>query len=280
MRHRYACAAGAVLMAALAACSPSAPSNEAAGPSLAPVADTSAPAGPSATPSVSPSTAAGASATDPATPTDNPGSGGTGAAAATSSCAQGPRQRDVEVALNKLRIWGAVTVDGKQSNADCAVIKKFQKRYAISPASGRAGDTTASVAQRLAATDPSKCQAGTGLVACVDLTHQTTYIMNGGKMVWGPTVTRTGKPGYATPSGWFKVFDRAPKHWSNPYKVWLPYWQQFYNGDGFHQTTTYIHDMSIGSHGCVNLLPVDAKKYYSTLKYGSRVHLYGRRPGT
>ena len=58
------------------------------------------------------------------------------------------------------------------------------------------------------------------------------------------------------------------------------YWQQFYNGDGFHQTTTYIHDMGIGSHGCVNLLPVDARKYYSTLKYGTKVHLYGRRPGT
>jgi len=114
----------------------------------------------------------------------------------------------------------------------------------------------------------------------VDLTHQTTYLMKGGKVIWGPTVTRTGMSGFATPSGWYSIFDRAPRHWSNPYDVWLPYWQQFYNGDGFHETTTYIHNMSIGSHGCVNLLHVDAQKYYSTLGYGSKVHLYGRRPGT
>ncbi|WP_084556869.1 L,D-transpeptidase family protein [Hamadaea tsunoensis] len=273
MKFRYACATGAVLLAALTACAPAQPRSEASGPSLAPVSDT-VPVSPSAAvaaPSTSPS-AAPTTVVDSATT----GSGSTAVAA----CQAGPHQREVEAALNKLRIWGTLTVDGKNTAADCAAIKKFQKRYGISPVNGRAGDTTFSVATRLAATDVSQCQAGTGLVACVDLTHQTTYIMNGGQLVWGPTVTRTGKPGYATPAGWFKVFDRSPKHWSNPYKVWLPYWQQFYNGDGFHETTTYIHDMSIGSHGCANLLHTDAVKYYSLLKAGTKVHLYGRRPGT
>ncbi|WP_240322459.1 L,D-transpeptidase [Micromonospora aurantiaca] len=49
-----------------------------------------------------------------------------------------------------------------------------------------------------------------------------------------------------------------PREWSNPYEVWLPYWQQFNGGIGFHETTTYLHNGAIGSHGCVNLLHRDA----------------------
>jgi lipoprotein-anchoring transpeptidase ErfK/SrfK len=271
MAKRHAALLGAVLIGALAACQPGTP--RAGDPPLSPAAQASStptrtagpesPASPSAQPSTKPST-------KPSTPPSK----------APTSCPQGPNQKSVETALAKLGTWGPVTVDGVQSAGDCAAIKKFQQRYGISPANGRAGDTTNSVAKRLAATNPADCKAGAGIVACVDLTHQTTYLMKDGKLSYGPTVTRTGMSGFATPSGWFTIFDRADKHWSTPYKVWLPYWQQLYNGDGFHQTTTYIHDMEIGSHGCVNLLPTDAKKYYSTLKYGTKVHLYGRRPGT
>ncbi|WP_408635492.1 L,D-transpeptidase [Phytohabitans suffuscus] len=51
-------------------------------------------------------------------------------------------------------------------------------------------------------------------------------------------------------------------------------------GIGFHETTTYIHTKSIGSHGCVNLLPSDARAFYDLGKVGSRVYVFGRRPGT
>jgi hypothetical protein len=274
MAKRFVPLLGAALLGALAACQPATP--QATGPAEQPSYEATATPGPSETtadpePSTSPS--AKASVKPSTKPSKKPSSKAT-------TCPQGPNQKSVETALAKLGTWGAVTVDGVQSAADCAVIKKFQQRFNISPANGRAGDTTASVAKRLAATNPADCGAGNSLVACVDLTHQTTYLMSGGKLIWGPTVTRTGMSGFATPSGWFSIFDRADKHWSTPYKVWLPQWQEFYKGDGFHQTTTYIHDMGIGSHGCVNLLPVDAHKYYATLTYGSKVHLYGRRPGT
>lgn len=269
---KYAALVGAVLIGALAACQPA--TTQASGdPSLAPVAEQSTSPSPSASTGPAPSASTPPSTkptTKPSTPPSKP----------PTSCPQGPHQKAVETALAKLGSWGPITVDGVQSAGDCAAIKRFQLRYGIQPANGRAGDTTHSVASRLAATNPAACHAGRGIVACVDLTHQTTYLMKDGKLFYGPTVTRTGMAGFATPSGNFTVFDRADKHWSTPYKVWLPYWQQFYNGDGFHQTTTYIHNMGIGSHGCVNLLPMDARKYYSTLKYGSQVHLYGRRPGT
>ncbi|GAB3947722.1 hypothetical protein GCM10027614_43480 [Micromonospora vulcania] len=95
-----------------------------------------------------------------------------------------------------------------------------------------------------------------------------------------PTVTRTGMSGYRTPSGTYTVNYRNPKEWSDPYEVWLPYWQHFTQGMGFHETTTYLHNKSIGSHGCVNLLHVDAVRMWELGKVGTRVVLIGRRPGT
>jgi lipoprotein-anchoring transpeptidase ErfK/SrfK len=186
----------------------------------------------------------------------------------------------VETALAKIGSYGPITVDGKQTLADCETIKRFQRRMGIYPTDGKAGPLTANIAARIAATDIRACGAGAQTMACVDLTNQTFYLMRAGAVALGPTVARTGMKGYATPAGTFAINDRAGRHWSTPYLVWLPYWQHFYGGDGLHETTTYIHNMSIGSHGCVNLLHSDAVQAYSLLTIGSKVRLYGRRPGT
>jgi peptidoglycan hydrolase-like protein with peptidoglycan-binding domain len=228
---------------------------------------------PTGSPSAEPSRTA--TPKPPAQPTTTPPSptGFTG-------CPQGEHQRAVETYLARLGEFGTVTVDGKQSAADCAAIKKFQRRYGISPAAGRAGATTYDVARRLATTDVHRCRAGSGLTFCVDLTRQTVWAMRGGTVVMGPTVTRTGMSGYATPTGTYKVGGRNLKEWSNPYEVWLPYWQRFNGGIGFHETTTYLHNKSIGSHGCVNLLHRDAVRLWELGSIGTRVVVFGHRPGT
>jgi lipoprotein-anchoring transpeptidase ErfK/SrfK len=198
----------------------------------------------------------------------------------TGGCPQGDRQREVETYLARLGGFGTVTVDGRQSPADCTAIKKFQQRYGISPAEGKAGPTTADVARRLADTRTGQCPTGTGTTICINLTLQTVWVIRDGSVVMSPTVTRTGMSGYATPAGTFTIIRKNIKEWSNPYNVWLPYWQQFYGGMGFHETTTYIHDMSIGSHGCVNLLHADAVKLWGLAGVGTRVSSFGRRSGT
>ena len=196
---------------------------------------------------------------------------------ATGGCPQGDEQRRVERYLSQLGGFGAVVVDGRQSAADCKAIKKFQRRYGIAPAHGRAGPTTLAVARRLANTDLEKCDAGKGLTICIDLTHQTLWAVRGGEVVLGPTVTRTGMSGFRTPAGVFHIGWRNIREWSNPYEVWLPYWQQFHGGMGLHETTTYIHNSSLGSHGCVNLLPGDARRLWDMAKVGTRIHLFGGR---
>ncbi|HET6532178.1 MAG TPA: L,D-transpeptidase family protein [Actinoplanes sp.] len=203
------------------------------------------------------------------------------AKAAAATCQTGRYQKQVEGYLKKLGGFGPVAVDGKQSAADCKAIKKFQSRYGIKPVAGLAGPTTHGVARRLANTKTSNCKAKkSGTTICVDLTQQTVYVMKNGKVSVKPTVTRTGMKGYRTPTGTFKINKRTKKEWSNPYKVWMPYWQRFVGGVGLHQTTTYLHDGWRGSHGCVNLLAADAKQLYGIGKIGMTVKVYGRRPGT
>ena len=205
-------------------------------------------------------------------------------------CPPGDYQLEIEQALAKIGNYGPITVDGVQSAQDCATIAAFQKRMAIGmwqgqrtsdePPDGTPGARTREVAERIAATDTTQCPHSDAPQACVDLTHQTFYVVSEGTVLLGPTVTRTGMAGFATPSGTFKVNWRSPRAWSLPYSVWLPYWQAFYRGDGLHETTTYIYRYGIGSHGCVNLLHDDAKRAYELLDGSSTVHLYGRRAGT
>lgn len=194
----------------------------------------------------------------------------------------GTHQKKVEKLLKSIGGYGTVYVDGKQSVEDCKAIKKFQKRMGIKPDAGYAGPITYGIAKRIEDSSLGKCKySKSRKTVCVDLTHQTLWVLDKkNKRVFGPTVVRTGMKGYATTTGTHKVNVRETKHWSKPYKVWLPYWQHFHNGEGLHQTTTYLHNAKIGSHGCVNLLPSDAKKVYGLLGYNDYVKVFGKRPGT
>ena len=164
------------------------------------------------------------------------------------------------------------------------MIRRFQRRFGIEPAAGQADATTADVADRIAASSgpdgQRKCAAGPGITACVDLTRQTAWVVRDGTVVIGPTVVRTGFRGHPTPAGTYRINKRTPQEWSDPYEVVLPYWQRFIGGIGFHASTTYLHDASLGSHGCVNLLPADSVAMFDTLQMGTTVHTFGRRPGT
>lgn len=207
-----------------------------------------------------------------------------GPAAAGTSCAAGPWQREIEDNLASLDAYDGVIVDGKQSPGDCSIIRAFQDRFGIEPAKGQSDATTADVARRIAASSTPghlrRCTASQEVTACVDLTLQTTWVVRDGAVVFGPTVVRTGFRGFATPAGGYTINKRTAREWSDPYEIWLPYWQRFVGGIGFHETTTYLHDKARGSHGCVNLLHRDARAMWDQLQMGAKVYTFGRRPGT
>jgi hypothetical protein len=176
--------------------------------------------------------------------------------------------------------FGPVTVDGKQSATDCAAIKKFQVRYGVQPVAGYAGPVSGRVAKRLSSVATGRCSVK-GTTICVDLTSQTMWVVRDGGVALGPAPIRTGRAGMATPAGFYSIKDKKKYTVSTIFDVPLPYWERFNGGMGFHATPSYLYDgESPGSHGCINLLRRDAIALYGLTKTGTRVHIFGAKPGT
>ncbi|MFC5722898.1 L,D-transpeptidase family protein [Streptomyces gamaensis] len=199
------------------------------------------------------------------------------AQAAASGCTTrtGPYQKEVESFLGR-------PADGRQSPADCEAIRAFQHHHRISPEIGYAGPVTWGLMKRELRRDPDadgKCPVNKGRIACVDLTRQLSWIQDGGKVVHGPVHVRTGREGYGTRTGVRKIYWRSLDHFSTLYKVPMPYAQFFDGGQAFHAIDGSVWSAP-GSHGCVNMRPEDARAYWSLLRDGDTVFVYGRKPGT
>lgn len=196
--------------------------------------------------------------------------------AVTCSKRTGPYQRQVER-------WLKRKVDGKQSAADCAAIRSFQTKYGIKPNSGYAGPVTWAHMQLLSARkNPNaagKCPVRSYRVACVDLKRQLTWVQKGKKVLWGPVPMRSGRAGYRTRTGWFKIYWKHKNHWSTLYNSPMPYSQFFSGGQAFHAIYGSIYDPN-GSWGCINLRLADARKLWSVTKTADHVYVWGRRAGT
>ncbi|MFC7307305.1 L,D-transpeptidase family protein [Streptomyces monticola] len=204
----------------------------------------------------------------------------TTASAASCTTRTGPHQRQVEKFLG-------LTVDGKQSPSDCTAIRAFQRKHLIKPDIGYAGPVTWGVMdlmnkQKAVGKQPNKagkCPVNKGRIACVNLTLQISWIQDGKKLVYGPVPVRTGRNGAETRTGAKKIYHRNIKHWSTIYKVWMPYSQFFDGGQAFHSVDKSVWSPP-GSGGCVNMRKSEAKAYWSLLKKGDDVYVYGRKPGT
>ncbi|MBW1603920.1 L,D-transpeptidase family protein [Streptomyces sp. JJ66] len=192
----------------------------------------------------------------------------------------GSHQRQVEGFLG-------LTVDGRQSARDCKAIQTFQTRHGISPNAGYAGPITWGVmslmnVQKSAGKTPNKagtCPTNKGRIACVDLTRQLSWVQDGSRLVYGPVPVRTGRDGHETRTGAKKIYWKNKDHWSTLYDVAMPYSQFFDGGIAFHSIKGSVWAPP-GSHGCVNMRDADARKYWSLLKTGDDVHIWGRKPGT
>jgi len=95
-------------------------------------------------------------------------------------------------------------------------------------------------------------------------------------------IISSGKPGMDTPTGTFTINDKNPRHWSNKYSMWLPYWQQFKTGGwGIHElpeTNTWKevadHLGTPISHGCVRLGVGPAQTVYDWTSMGTPVYIH------
>jgi hypothetical protein len=208
------------------------------------------------------------------------GLGAAPAQAASCTTSTGPYQKQVEKFLG-------LPVDGRQSASDCLKIKAFQDKHGITPNIGYAGPVTWGVMdlmlkQRAVGDKPNRdgrCPTNKGRIACVNLTLQISWIQDGSRLVYGPVPVRTGRNGYETRTGLKKIYWRNIDHVSSIYDVPMPYAQFFDGGQAFHSAKVSMWNPP-GSRGCVNMTTTTAKKYWSLLKKGDDVFVYGRKPGT
>lgn len=93
----------------------------------------------------------------------------------------------------------------------------------------------------------------------------------------------TGKKGFRTPSGRFKVRAKGVRWWSRKWKVWMPYAMNFYSNYNLHSlphakgSSKLIGANTLGmpvSHGCVRIGPADAKRLYAWTPVGTPVWIH------
>ncbi|WP_134324135.1 L,D-transpeptidase family protein [Cumulibacter soli] len=107
--------------------------------------------------------------------------------------------------------------------------------------------------------------------ACVDLTNNTTWLQENGKITAGPYAQIAGREGHRTPPGSFTVFWKNIDHKSTLFDdAPMPY-AIFFNGDiAFH-----VGALDVPSHGCIHLSESAAVTYWDALQEGDTVYVFG-----
>lgn len=111
--------------------------------------------------------------------------------------------------------------------------------------------------------------AASGTAACVDISAHKAWILQGGKVVYGPVPMLPGRKGYATPTGTFHVLSKEKMHLSKEFdNAKMPNSVFFYPGDAFHTGS-----LSVYSHGCIHLSASASLKFFNTLHVGDVVQV-------
>jgi len=105
--------------------------------------------------------------------------------------------------------------------------------------------------------------------ACIDLSANQSWLMHDGVVTYGGVPITSGKPGYQTPAGTFRVTYKDIDHWSKAYDGPMPYSVFFtQSGIAFHQGS-----LTAQSHGCVHLSPQAARTFFDSLQPGDVVEV-------
>lgn len=113
----------------------------------------------------------------------------------------------------------------------------------------------------------------------IDLKNQKLSYLVAGR-AWKTFTVSTGKPSMPTPSGTYKILNKAVKAWSNKYGLWMPYWLGLHNGEfGIHELPIWPSGYREGedhlgkpvSHGCIRLGIGAAPYIYERVEIGTAV---------
>jgi lipoprotein-anchoring transpeptidase ErfK/SrfK len=104
--------------------------------------------------------------------------------------------------------------------------------------------------------------------ACVDISAKKAWLIADGAIAYGPVAITTGRKGFRTPPGTFKVSFKSKDHVSTIYDAEMPYSVFFNGGVAFHQGS-----LKVQSHGCVHLSRTAAQQFFASLNRGDVVQV-------
>jgi len=114
---------------------------------------------------------------------------------------------------------------------------------------------------------PAGVPCAAAVRACIDLAHNKAWLLRGGVVEYGPVPITSGKPGYRTPVGTFRVLAKERLHLSRAFdNAPMPYSVFFIPGIAFHQGS-----LAVTSHGCIHLSKSAALRFFGALARGDVV---------
>jgi hypothetical protein len=120
-------------------------------------------------------------------------------------------------------------------------------------------------------TDPSKVEVK------LSLSTQNVYVIEGDRLLMA-AVTNVGKPGAATPTGKFTIYNKEKKRrrHSEPDRGYpMAYWQEFKSAYGFHEG--FVHPYP-HTHGCVRMHKEAAARLFALTRIGTPVEIQHSLP--
>jgi lipoprotein-anchoring transpeptidase ErfK/SrfK len=184
--------------------------------------------------------------------------------------AESDETRALQQRLADLGFMNASEVDGRTGARTTSAVVAFQKWAGLSR-DGAAGAQTRSALETAAR--PAPIRSGSGHRVEVLLDRQLTLVIDGNRVTRVLDVT-SGKPGFETPAGSYRVFRKEQRSWSVPYKVWLPWASYFVGGVAFHEYPDV--PPTPASHGCVRVPRWDAEWLYTQTPVGTPVTVIAR----
>ncbi len=178
--------------------------------------------------------------------------------------------RALQQRLDDLGFLTRDAVDGKAGPRTTSAVVAFQKWAGLSR-DGAAGPAT--LAALATAARPTPITRGTGSRIEVLLDRQLTLVIDGDRVTRVLDVS-TGKAGFETLVGSWKVARKEERSWSVPYKVWLPWAIYIIAGYAFHEYPDV--PPTPASHGCVRIPSWDAEWLYRRTPFGTLVTVIGR----
>jgi len=171
----------------------------------------------------------------------------------------------IEERLAELGFLAPGAVDGRGGPQTSSAVLAFQK-WAGLPRDGVAGPETLARLER--APHPTPVSGGGGRRVEVLLDRQLALVIDGGRVVRALHIS-TGKPGFGTPPGSFRVIRKEVRSWSVPYRVWMPWASYFVGGIAFHEYPDV--PATPASHGCIRVPAWDARWLYDQTPHGTPV---------